>query len=115
MREKNTVGYPAAHAEIVGVGDQAFFVHCATRLTMRGIFPPGKTNGSVAISAVTRMDAPSRCCSSSRMFIISWAARPLPATARTTTRSERAGANLQNRSDVVPLGYWFCDGGGKIQ
>src|ERR1700735_3347307 len=71
MSEDNAVGYSPAHAEIVGVDDQAFLFHCSTRLTIRGIFPPGKTNGPAAISAVTRMDSPSRCCSSSRIFIIS--------------------------------------------
>src|SRR5580704_376985 len=90
---ENAVGYSATHAEIVGVDDQAFFRHCSTRLTIRGIFPPGKTSGSSAISAVTRIESPSKCCSSSRIFIISWAARSLPATARTTTRSERSWTN----------------------
>src|ERR1700735_456315 len=71
MSKEDSVGYSPAHAEIVGVDDQAFLFHCSTRLTIRGIFPPGKTNGSAAISAVTRMDSPSRCCSSSRIFIIS--------------------------------------------
>src|ERR1700735_5633242 len=62
--EKNAVRYPAAHTKIIGIHDQSFFFHCATRLTIRGIFPPGKINGSAAISAVTRMDPPNRCCSS---------------------------------------------------
>ena len=46
--------------------------------------------GSFAISAVTRIDGPRSCSSLVRIRIISSGPLPLPATARTTTRSGRS-------------------------